>query len=68
MSANTGVAPAVTTAAAVAAKVSDGTITSSPADTPAAARARCRAAVPLETAIAWPTPSQRPNPASKAST
>ena len=35
MSANTGVAPQYTTAAAVAAKVKEGTMTSSPGPTPA---------------------------------
>jgi len=44
-SANTGVAPACTTAAAVAVKVMAGTTTSSPEPTPRATSAKCSAAV-----------------------
>ena len=57
MSANTGVAPACTTAAAVAAKVSDGSMTSSPGCSPIPTQISCSAAVPLETATAWPAPT-----------
>jgi hypothetical protein len=53
MSANTGVPPANTTEFAVAAKVNDGTITSSPALMPAATNAICSAEVPELTAILW---------------
>src|SRR5271166_2730858 len=56
ISANTGVAPQYSAAAAVAANVNEGTITSSPGPTPAARYARCRAAVQLDTAIAWRAP------------
>ena len=41
MSAKTGVAPVSATEFAVAAKVNDGTMTSSPGPTPAASRPRC---------------------------
>ena len=41
MSTNTGVAPVSATEFAVAAKVKDGTMTSSPGPTPAASRPRC---------------------------
>jgi hypothetical protein len=54
------------TAAAVAAKVSDGTITSSPGPTPAARYARWRAAVHEETATAWATPRCAANAASNS--
>src|ERR1700741_643393 len=50
MSANTGVAPVSATEFAVAAKVNDGTMTSSPGPTPAASRPRGRPAVPELTA------------------
>ncbi len=59
MSANTGVAPQYRTAAAVAAKVKEGTTTSSPGPTPAARYARCSAAVQLFTATACLAPSWR---------
>ena len=47
---NTGVAPACTIAAALAAKVIEGTITSSPGPMPREINAKCNATVPLETA------------------
>ena len=50
MSANTGVAPVSATEFAVAAKVNDGTMTSSPGPMPAASRPRCRPEVPEFTA------------------
>ena len=52
MSANRGVAPARTTAAAVATNVFDGTTTSSPGPIPSAVRLSCRASVPLATPTA----------------
>ena len=52
MSANTGMAPAWRIAPAVATKVREGTITSSPGTSPAAAQIRWRAAVQLVTATA----------------
>src|SRR5215467_1729807 len=58
ISANTGTAPACSTANAVLDMVSGGTITSSPGPTPAAARAACNVAVPLMKEIAnldWKT-------------
>ena len=61
-----GVAPAYRTAFAVATKVSDGTITSSPGPRPAARHIRCRAAVPLETAQACGTPTYSANAASNS--
>ena len=51
MSANTGLPPASTTELAVAAKVNDGTITSSPDFLPAARNAMCNAEVPEFTAM-----------------
>ena len=66
ISAKTGVAPAYRTAFAVATKVSDGTITSSPGPRPAARHIRCRAAVPLETAQACGTPTYSANAASNS--
>ena len=50
MSANTGVAPVSATELAVAAKVNDGTITSSPGPIPLARRPRWRPEVPEFTA------------------
>src|SRR3954470_5773495 len=66
MSASTGVAPQYRTAAAVAANVIAGTITSSPGPTPAARYARCSAAVQEDTASAWRTPRCSANACSKA--
>ena len=51
-SANTGTAPAATTAFTVATNVNAGTITSSPHPTPSAASAHRNAAVPFATATA----------------
>src|SRR5665647_1258963 len=50
MSAKTGVAPVSATELAVAAKVNDGTMTSSPGPIPAASRPRCSPEVPELTA------------------
>ena len=58
MSANTGVAPVSATELAVAAKVNDGTMTSSPGPMPAASRPRCSAAVPELTATQSPAVDQ----------
>src|SRR5271166_3541850 len=66
ISANTGVAPQYSAAAAVAANVNEGTITSSPGPTPSARYARCRAAVQLESATAWRAPSWAAKASSKA--
>jgi hypothetical protein len=57
MSTRTGVAPVRRTALAVAMNVTSGTITSSPAATPAAASARKIAVVPLVVATAWAAPN-----------
>src|SRR3954463_1223653 len=54
------------TAAAVAANVNGGTITSSPGPTPAARYARWSAAVQLETATAWRPPTYSANTSSNA--
>ena len=68
MSANTGVAPVIATALAVAAKVKDGTTTSSPGPMPAASSPRCSALVPELTATqVWP-PTMAANSSSKAAT
>src|SRR6185503_17130538 len=56
MSAITGVSPARSTASAVAVKVMVGTITSAPGGRLSSSRARCRAAVQDETAIAETPP------------
>ena len=68
ISANTGTAPAHTTAFTVAMNVKDGTMTSSPQPTPRAARATRSAAVPLEVATACVAPSSSHAAASKAAT
>jgi len=69
MSANTGVAPVNATELAVAAKVKDGTMTSSPAFTPLESRPRCRPEVPELTATqARPSPKCSENSSSKALT
>ena len=60
-SANTGTAPAATTAFTVAMKVKAGTMTSSPGSTPSAASAQRSAAVPLATA----TPKVEPSDAAR---
>ena len=64
----TGVAPRYVTTFAVAAKVKVDTRTSSPGRRPASDSARCRAAVPLERAAAWGTPTVSQNSRSNAST
>src|SRR4051794_8876869 len=69
MSAKTGVAPVRATELAVAAKVNDGTITSSPGPTPAARRPRCSPEVPELTATHVRPEVTRPaNSPSKAAT
>ena len=69
MSAKTGVAPVSATEFAVAAKVNDGTMTSSPGPTPAASRPRCRPDVPELTATqVRPSTSASANSCSKAAT
>ena len=55
-SAKRGVAPARTTAAAVAMNVFAGTTTSSPGPTPSAVRLSCRASVPFARPTAWSAP------------
>ena len=67
-SANRGVAPARTTAAAVAMNVFAGTTTSSPGPTPSAVRLSCRASVPLARPTAWSTPQYAAQSRSKAVT
>ena len=69
MSANTGMAPVRATELAVAAKVNDGTITSSPAPIPQDSRPRCRPEVPELTATqARPSLKCSENSVSKAAT
>lgn len=68
MSANTGVAPVSATELAVAAKVKDGTITSSPGPTPAASRPRCSALVPELTATHGRPSTSAENSSSNAAT
>ena len=69
MSTNTGVAPVSATELAVAAKVNDGTMTSSPGPIPAASSPRCRPEVPELTAThERPSTSWSPNSCSKAAT
>jgi hypothetical protein len=68
MSANTGVAPAYSTAFAVAMKVYDGQITSSPGWTPASTSPRCNAVVHEEVATAWRAPTRSANASSKRAT
>src|SRR5215472_337725 len=68
MSANTGRAPTWMIVFAVATKLKALVITSSPGPMPCASRARWRAAVPEETAIAWPTPKRAANSDSRAAT
>ena len=65
-SANTGVAPACSTAFVVAGHVNDVVITSSPSPSPAATIARCSAAVHDEVAIAWPVPTRAANRSSSS--
>ena len=67
-SANTGTAPAATTAFTVAMKVKAGTMTSSPGRTPSAASAQRNAAVPLATATPKVEPSTRHAARSKSAT
>ena len=64
---NTGLAPCIRTGEAEAIKVSEEQITSSPAPIPAMRSARCKAAVPDDTATACLTPSLAANSRSKAS-
>ena len=68
MSAKTGNAPTRLTASAVAKKVNDGQITSSPAPISSASRARTIASVPLATPSACATPRYSAASRSKAST
>lgn len=69
MSAKTGVAPVSATEFPVAAKVKDGTMTSSPGPTPAARRPRWSPEVPELTATHWrPPTSLSANSTSKAFT
>jgi hypothetical protein len=69
MSAKTGVAPVRATELAVAAKVNEGTMTSSPAVTPLDSRPRCSPEVPELTATqARPSPKWAANSSSKALT
>ena len=56
MSANTGLAPTYRMALMLAAKVNEGTRTSSPGPHPRPFKIRCSAAVPELTATAWGTP------------
>jgi hypothetical protein len=60
-----GIAPRYRTISAVAAKVSVGTSTASPAFRPRASTARWRAAVHEFTATAWGAPTARANSSSK---
>lgn len=66
MSAKTGVAPTATMQAALAKKLREGRITSSPAPTPKARSASSSATVPLLTAMPWGMPQNAANSASKA--
>ena len=66
MSANTGLAPQLKMAFAVAIKVIGVVMTSSPGDTPIAARARHKADVPLLTAHAKRAPTNLANSCSNA--
>ena len=68
MSANTGVAPIRLTASAVAKKVNDGTITSSPGPIPSARSPSTSASVPEPTPTAWRTPRKLAASRSNAST
>ena len=68
ISANTGTAPAFTTAPIVAMNVNAGTITSSPHPTPSAASAQRNAAVPLEVARQKADPNASDAAASRAVT
>ena len=61
MSANRGVAPAITTAEAVATNDIDGTNTSSPGPIPAISMDKCRAAVPLLTKTTSDPPNDAAN-------
>ena len=67
-STKTGVAPAAETASGVAKKVLAGTMTSSPAPTPHAIKARWSAAVPFETPTHSRAPTYSANSRSNAST
>src|SRR2546422_10566082 len=66
-STNTGVAPQYVTAFAVAMKVSDGTMTSSPGDRSSARRARWSALVPLLHATTYRTSQKAAKLASNGS-
>ena len=68
MSTNTGFAPANATLFAVAAKVKDGTITSSPGPIPRESKARCRAEVPEFTATQFLPLTNSENLVSKLAT
>ncbi len=68
MSTKTGVAPVSATEFAVAAKVNDGTMTSSPAPTPRASRPRCWPDVPELTATQVRPSTKAANSCSKAAT
>ena len=68
ISTNTGLPPARQTEFAVAAKVKEGTITSSPGRTPTAMSAMCRPDVPEFTAIQWRPLTKAENSDSKAAT
>ena len=67
-SAKRGSAPTYRTALDVAANVMGVVTTSSPAPSPAAAAAPCRAAVPDENATAWRAPVTSARPASNSGT
>ena len=67
-SAKTGMPPASTTASAVAKKVKAGTITSSPAFTPSARRARTSASVPFATPTHPAAPKNSANALSNSRT
>ncbi len=66
MSAKRTSAPVYRTALAVATKLREGTIASSPGPRPTARQARCRATVALETASAWRVFTSPANSVSKA--
>jgi hypothetical protein len=68
MSTNTGRARSYTTALAEATNEKGDVTTSSPSETPAARSARCRPAVPLDTALACVAPTRVPNADSNSST
>ena len=68
MSTKTGLAPVRATLFAVAAKVKDGTITSSPGPMPRESNARCNAEVPEFTATQFLPSTNSENLASKLAT